>query len=84
MELAAYSDEALLEELVRRKNGRSNREPENWCDECHNFKHWAGKGDPPDTFNPCKKKHEMQFWMPADYEMPHGFYRMVCGDRDDS
>lgn len=80
-DLASYTEEELLEELVRRKNGSTKREPEVWCDDCANFKTWAGKNDPPDSYNPCIKKHEMKFWTPADYEDPCGYYRRVCGDR---
>lgn len=82
MSLENYTDNELLEELVRRRNIAADEKPKQWCEDCKNFVCWTEKNDPPDGYNPCSKKHEMKFFMP---ECPAveacGFYRTICSDR---
>lgn len=80
--LRDYSDAALIEELARRQNERDKKSmPEHWCDDCRNFKVFAGKGEMPDNYNPCSKGHKISFRAPDDYGEEYGFYRRVCTDR---
>lgn len=85
--LSEYGEDELLEELVRRKNAREKeRKPDRWCDACANFKVWGHENldKMPDDYNPCTKRHKMNFWLPAhETDDDHGFYRRVCADRKD-
>jgi hypothetical protein len=78
--LRAFTTDALLTELVRRRNAEEVAEPvDHWCEDCRHFK-FAKRDD--DAYNPCQKKHVMLFLMPEDfpsYDMGH--YRRVCADR---
>jgi len=80
--LAAFSDDELIEELARRKNARAVAAPEHWCHDCRNCLTWRGRGEPPNTFNPCSKGHTMQFIVPEEMDDEWGYYRRVCADRD--
>lgn len=84
-ELRNFSDEELLEEIVRRRNKRTVAKPEHWCHDCVHFKAWdevPRAGNCPSDFNPCTKSHEMKFITPADVSDEYGFYRRVCADRE--
>jgi hypothetical protein len=82
--LDKYTDHQLLEELVRRANqGSPHDNPQSFCEDCSNFVIWAKKGEPPESYNPCRLKHYMNFKMPDGYEFTnYGHYRLVCSDRD--
>jgi hypothetical protein len=84
IDLSKVSTDALLAELVRRRNAKPPRAVEHYCDACLNFKPWNKRGDAPDDYNPCGMGHRMSFRMPEDHEGPHGafgYYRRVCSDR---
>lgn len=72
----------LLEELVRRQNKATREQPpEQWCDDCVHFK---ASTTATEKYNPCQKRHAMDFYFPQDFEGPHGtcgYYRTVCPDR---
>lgn len=83
--LADYSSDELLEELHRREINRERNKPvDRWCVDCAHFKFWKARSDPPDNYNPCQKKEEMSFRMPAEEDGPSpdpstwGFYRRGC------
>ena len=85
-ELGGFSDGELLEELARRQNARDAADiPPRWCHDCAHYRTWAKACDPPPKFNPCSKKHKMQFRPPADADEglrgEYGFFRAVCTDR---
>ena len=86
--LAMFSDDELIEELARRSNNRDARDIEandvgRWCHDCGNFNTWKRPGEPPESFNPCGKRHTMSLYLPKDHESPEvgGFFRRVCADR---
>lgn len=85
--LKRFSDEQLLEEMVRRQRVRDERNERlafQPCDECKNFVFWRADGDPPDDYQPCSKGHQMKFRMPSGhnpYQEDWGFYRRICADR---
>lgn len=81
--LADYSTDELLAEIVRRRNALERTQPpEHFCDDCANF---IPNERASDSYNPCRLKHKMSFWMPDMDGDPHqqdwGFYRRVCADR---
>lgn len=83
-ELKKFTEEELLEELVRRKNRRGDQRAKaanRWCDDCENFIFWEKACDPPDDYNPCSRGHEMKFCTPDSPNDDYGFYRIVCSDR---
>lgn len=83
--LKVFTDDQLLEELIRRRNARTVATPEHWCHDCRNFKAWSDaprQGPMPEDFNPCTKQHEMLFVVPEEIDDEYGFYRRVCADRD--
>ena len=81
--LKNFSDDRLLEELVRRRNVRADRDermPLKLCDEC---RHFDAKEVRRDVWE-CKKGHQMKFRMPEGGDPKPGewgFYRRVCPDR---
>lgn len=78
--LDGFSDEQLLEELVRRSSRRERAMPESWCDNCKNFVPTYDE-----NANPCSKGHKMSFFVPQSYDLKdYGFYRRVCVDRDEA
>jgi len=80
--LEDFSEDELIEELARRRNARQVSKPDRWCCDCANFRYWKGRGEPPDDYNPCQKKHVMEFVVPEDYcDEDYGYYRRVCADR---
>lgn len=85
-DLAKFTTDELLAEIVRRRNARVSRRPIVQCDKCQHFKTSETRYDD-DTYNPCIKGHAMSFRQPeADYGPPDanddwGFYRRVCADR---
>ncbi|MFG5411473.1 hypothetical protein ABXN37_29275, partial [Piscinibacter sakaiensis] len=91
--LATFTEDQLLEELIRRRNQRTTAHPEHWCHDCQHYKAWDEVERPrdaigriprcPDDFNPCTKGHKMQFVVPEDYPdgQEWGYYRKVCADR---
>jgi len=82
--LRAFTDDQLLTELMRRRNTKAVEAPEHWCHDCARFVTWdqaPRKGQMPDNFNPCTRKHEMQFNAPAEIDDEYGFYRTICVDR---
>jgi hypothetical protein len=80
--LAKFSTAVLREEIARREQRRTERKPVDlWCEDCKHFKFWIGKGEPPDTYNPCGNGHKMSFRVPEDYNDECGYYRRVCADR---
>lgn len=85
MPLTDYTDDQLLEEIVRRQNARKTERPEQWCHDCLHFKVWDKSGDPPQSWNVCGKGHENHFYSPQDCDEAirgeFGFYRRVCADR---
>jgi hypothetical protein len=57
-----------------------------WCDECANFKHWAGPDIvPPEDYNPCAQGHAMKFKTPRNIQESMGsgwgYYMPKCPDR---
>lgn len=77
--LQDFTTDALLTEIVRRRNLEETEQPiENWCEDCAHFK--FSKSDR-DTANNCSKKHVMLFRVPDDWPEEYGFYRRVCSDR---
>lgn len=86
-QLKFYSDDELIEELVKRRNNRRDEMPEHWCTDCRNFVAWneaprPRKAEMPDNFNACTKGHTMQFVTPQDIDDDYGFYRRICTDWD--
>lgn len=80
--LSLYSVDELLRELARRRITKGHEyQSAPWCHDCGHFQTWAGKGDAPASFNPCIKRHVMQFRVPSDYGDEWGFYRRDCRDR---
>jgi hypothetical protein len=78
-DLAAFSSDELLAEIVRRRNAKASRRPIVRCDQCQHFK-TSETAD--DKYNPCSKKHVMSFRMPEhETDDDYGFYRRVCEDR---
>ncbi len=83
--LTAFSDDELLEEILRRKNKSEHEDPERqWCDDCHNFRHYGFIEAMPDNYNPCSKGHKMSFHCPDSPSDEFGYYRRVCLDREDA
>jgi hypothetical protein len=85
--LENYSDAQLLEELARRANERRDAEiPPDWCHDCAHYRTWDKPSDPPPRYNPCSKRHAMQFRQPRDYDETQrgefGYFRAVCTDRE--
>lgn len=87
MNIEDASDQALRDELEERARERYVRDlgGVEACEECAHFKAWTRRGDPPETYNPCSKRHAMRFRMPEPWEDPHagGYYRLVCSDRQE-
>lgn len=88
MNIEDASDQALRDELEERAKERALRDNDEEvpsCEDCARFKPWRGRGEVPETYNPCSKRHAMRFRMPEPWENPHagGFYRLVCSDRKD-
>ena len=84
--LDCFTDDELLEEIVRRRNStKRNRQPARWCEECLNFRTWSEKGSAPADYNPCSKKHQMDFYTPTAWQSPEcfGHYRTICTDRQE-
>lgn len=87
-ELSKYSEDELIEELARRKNDRKLvhiKDVRYWCDDCANFVPYVKSNDVRLSYNPCKKKHRMEFSYPekdGDPTEGYGFYRLVCADRE--
>lgn len=82
--LAKFSEDEILEELVRRRNTKlMEKTPSRWCEDCAHFKVWKERYDPPSSYNPCDMGHAMSFWMPKGQNphAPQGFYLRVCKDR---
>ena len=81
--MSAFSDDELLEELVRRKNedDEGSRGDIKFCESCEHFVPWEGKGELPKKYNPCPFGHDLKFRMPVGYSDDWGFFRRVCSDR---
>ena len=83
--LAAFSTDELLAEIVRRRNEQRAVEDESlpWCHDCAHFKAWTKDMNPPSSYNPCAKRHRMEFKEPEAWQSPEsfGFFRRVCSDR---
>lgn len=84
--LRGATQEQLVEELARRlnENGRREAPPEQWCDDCVHFQHGTGRVVDRKNYNPCKKRHQMQFYVPQPWDSPEcfGYYVEVCADRE--
>lgn len=81
-----FSDDELLEELVRRRNSEmKGRKPARWCEECLNFRTWSERSAVPADYNPCAKSHQMAFHTPTAWQSPEcfGHYRTICTDRQE-
>ena len=85
MTLERFTDQELMDELLnRRVEQELGFDGIQYCDDCVRFKLWRGRGDPPDSFNPCGAGHQVKFRAPEEWEGPHGeygFYRRICSDR---
>lgn len=85
--LRAASVFQLIEELARRQNTSELEEPpQQWCDECKHFKTGtAWQVEHQRGYNPCTKRHQMNFYMPQPHGDPDtfGFFRPVCPDREE-
>lgn len=82
--LADFSDDQLLEEILRRRNGDDDgrRDDISFCDQCDHFVPWAEDTDMPKQYNPCSFGHDLQFRTPIGYDcVSWGFFRRVCPDR---
>jgi hypothetical protein len=82
--LKRFTNDQLIEELVRRRNGQRASGPQRWCHDCDNFQAWneaPRQGPMPEDFNPCTKGHRMHFMVPEGFDDEHGFYRPICADR---
>lgn len=79
--LELYSLDELLEEIVIRQNATPTARPQQWCDDCRQFQPWQHAGEAPARYNPCRKKHTMQFLAPVEIGDAWGHYRRVCADR---
>lgn len=82
-EITEFSREELLAELVRRENLPRDEQLAPWCEDCAQFKPYAGSGEVPPRYNPCSRGHRMNFWVPQPWESPEtfGHYRPVCEHR---
>ena len=80
-----FTDDQLLEELVRRRNNAKPRQPARWCEECLHYRHWASPSDMPADYNPCQKRHRMEFHTPTKWQDADcfGHYRIICTDRQE-
>jgi hypothetical protein len=81
-----YTNEQLRAELVRRAGpkGQPKVVPIKHCDECLNFVSVSLSERVPDTYNPCRLGHAMNFRYPQDgpNDTDWGFYRRSCLDRE--
>lgn len=85
--LKDFTDAQLIAELMRRENAKVRLVIENFCDDCINFRPWnRDVGIMPDEYNPCSKRHKMNFKLPEGHDDPHGgnfgFYLNCCPDSD--
>lgn len=74
----------LVEELARRMTRSERAEaPEAWCDDCAHFRYGTPAQVDRKDWNPCAKRHTMQFYMPQGHDSPEtfGYYVDVCADR---
>ena len=81
-----FTDDELLEELVRRRNSdKSSRQPARWCEECLNYRTWTEQSAVPPGYNPCTKGNQMEFYTPSKWQSPDclGHYRTICTDRQE-
>ena len=82
--LASFTSSELLDELARRLANTapagSTRDTILWCEHCANFE---TNPHADESYNPCAKRHEMEFMNPNDYNDSDewGFFRTVCVDR---
>ena len=80
--LQEFTTFQLMEEVTNRLRDAEVSEIMNWCDNCAHFKP-SDKAN--DKYNPCSKKHAMQFHAPDSMSEAvggeFGFYRLVCLDR---
>lgn len=80
--LSSFTTDELFAEIVRRRRiETAGRRPETFCETCM---HFVPKPDASGDYNPCSKKHAMDFWMEADPVGPDvdcGFHRVACEDR---
>lgn len=79
--LREATEDELPEELARRRNARQTERVSKFCHECA---HFVPNDDADDSYNPCSKKHTMNFQMPEGYpeaDDDWGFYRRICADR---
>lgn len=85
MSLDNFTDQELMDELLNRRAEKELGFADiQYCHDCERFTPWSGRGDPPDSYNPCSKGHKMQFHMLEPWDGPHdehGFYRRICSDR---
>ena len=72
-----FSDDELLEEIVRRKNGDDEgaRGDIKFCDNCEHFVVWEGNKAPPEKYSPCAFSHDVKFRVPVGYSDEWGFFR---------
>lgn len=84
--LRSFSDDDLIEELARRRNDRSKRKPERWCQDCARFVPWGidNKMPMPENYNPCSKGHAMKFHTPESLDDEFGYFVHICADREDA
>lgn len=84
MSLIGYTDQQLMDELLeRRLEEEREGEDREYCHDCAHFTPWKRRGEMPDDYNACSKKHQMRFHMPEPWEAPEdgGFYKRICSDR---
>ena len=76
----------LVEELARRQNATTLEEPphDRWCDECVHFRTGTTQTVMRKDYNPCAKRHAMEFYTPQPWDSPDcfGYYTLVCADRE--
>jgi hypothetical protein len=65
--LAQFTDDQLIEEYLRRKNGDDGgrRDDIRFCDQCEHFMPWTEDGDMPKKYNPCSFGHDLNFRVPV-------------------
>lgn len=84
IDLNQFTDDQLLEELVKRRNGddAGRRDDITFCDTCDHFVPMAGLSEKQaQGYNPCSFGHDLNFRTPTGYSDEFGFFRRVCADR---
>lgn len=84
MSLDQYTEQQLMDEVLNRRiEDELGFEDLEYCEDCRHFTPYTRRGEVPETYNACGRKHTMKFRTPEGWEGPYGggFYRRFCSDR---